>query len=218
MALVTCATCQQPVSSHAAACPRCGSAASAPALSTAESSDLTALPTLGDHIASRWLVRAIGPIAIEGAVVSLMAAVPVVARSGGLVKVGALVAVLGSTAASIDFYLRRKVTRDMLPVRRSEIWGTVGLWTGILVLTIPTSTWIALQASLFPRTPHPSVTPTIDTVRFSIIRICLVYPTMMYCLRRLQWAAATRALVEVGRRESYSEFVARTSRTQKSTS
>jgi hypothetical protein len=217
MALVTCATCQQPVSSHAAACPRCGSAASASALSTAESSDLTALPTLGGRIASRWLVRAIGAIGITGAVMVLMAAVPVVARSGGLMKVGALVAVLGSTAAGIDFYLRRKTTSDMLPVRRSELWGTVGLWAGILLLVIPASTYIDLQAGLFPQASPPSVTPTIDAVRFSFIRICLVYPMMMYCLRRLQWAAATRAMVTVGRRESYSEFVSRTSRTQKST-
>ena len=218
MTLVTCATCQQPVSNHAAACPRCGSAETASALSTVQSSGLTELPAIGDRIAGRWLGRAIGTTAIAGAVVVLMAAIPVVVRSGGFVKVGALVTVLGSAVAGIDFYVRRNVTNDMLPVRRSEIWGTVGLWAGIFLISIPTSTWIALQASLFPRAPDPSATPSIDAFGFSLIRICLVYPTMLYCLRRLKWAAATRAMVEVGRRESYAEFVARTSPIRKSTS
>jgi len=209
MTLVACATCQQPISSHAAACPKCGSLAAASSLSAVKSAEVTAAPPIDSAaFAGRWLGWAIGSMSIIVLAVVLVAGL---SRdvSMGFANAGAAVIVLGCVAVGVDFYLRRKVTGDMLPVRRSEIWGTVGLWMGILLLVIPRSTWATLVASN-PSDPAHQPDAAGLVLTSWLIRIG-IFVGITYCLRRLQWAAATRAMVEVGRRESYAEFVARTS-------
>jgi hypothetical protein len=210
MTLVACATCQQPISSHAAACPKCGSLAAASSLSAVQSAEVTAAPTIGSAaFAGRWLGWAIGSMSIIVLAVVLVAGL---SRnvSMGFANAGVAVIVLGGIAVGVDFYLRRKVTGDMLPVRRSEIWGTAGLWAGIVLLAIPRATWTRMLASLLSVPGNRPDDPAGGLLSSWLIGIGLVVG-ITYCLRRLQWAAATRAMVEVGRRESYAEFVARTS-------
>lgn len=209
MTLVACATCQQPISSHAAACPKCGSHTAAPSLSAVQSPEVATAPAIETTaFAGRWLGWAIGLMSII--VLAVAVAGLSLGVSRGVVKAGAAVIVLGSIAIGIDLYLRQKVTGDMLPVRRSEIWGTAGLWAGIVLLAIPRATWTRMLASLLSVPGNRPDDPAGGLLSSWLIGIGLVVG-ITYCLRRLQWAAATRAMVEVGRRESYAEFVARTS-------
>jgi|GEM_PF-2327727 len=210
MTLIACATCQQPISSYAAACPKCGSHTAAPSFSAVHSPEVAAGPAIASTaFAGRWLGWAIGSMSIIVLTVFLLAGLSLDV-STGLTKAGVLVIVLGSIAVGVDFYLRRKVTSDMLPVRRSEIWGTAGLWVGIVLLALPRSAWATLVAGILPVSAHPPDYPAGVVLTSWLIRI-VIFVGITYCLRRLQWAAATRAMVEVGRRESYAEFTARTS-------
>jgi len=209
MTLIACATCQQPISSYAAACPKCGSHTAAPSFSAVQLPEVAAAPAIeSTTFAGSWIGWAIGSIPIIVLAVVLVAGLSLDV-SMGFAKAGAAVIVLGSIAVGVDFYLRRKVTGDMLPVRRSEIWGTAGLWMGILLLAIPRSAWATLVASILLGPAHPLDDPASGVLTSWLIRIG-IFVAIKYCLRRLQWAAATRAMVEVGRRESYAEFIART--------
>jgi len=209
MTLVACATCQQQISSHAAACPKCGSHTAARSSSEDQSPEVAVAPAIDSAaLAGRWLGWAIGSMSII--VLTVVVVGLSLDASTGLVNAGAAVIVLGCIAVGVDFYLRRKVTSDMLPVRRSEIWGTAGLWVGIVLLAIPRATWTRILASLLSVPGNRPDDPASGVLTSWLIGIGLIVG-ITYCVRRLQWAAATRAMVEVGRRESYAEFVARTS-------